>query len=132
MSAAPSDIARSRARAGAVVGLAALASFQLALALGAPWGAAAWGGAHPGVLPDELRRASGAAAPMYAGLVVFVLSDVGGRWRGRVLVVFAVLFALGAVLNYASPSWIERLVWDPIAALLSWSFGRLRPREPSR
>jgi hypothetical protein len=44
MSADPSGIARSRARAGAVVDRAALASFQLALALGAPWGAAALGG----------------------------------------------------------------------------------------
>ncbi len=108
-----------------------LIAFQLALALGAPWGAAAWGGAHPGVLPDELRRASGVAAPVYAGLAAFVLSGAGGRWRGRVLGGFAALFALGVALNLASPSWVERLVWAPVAALLSWSFWRLRPSGPS-
>ena len=32
-----------------------VAAFQVALAAGAPWGAAAMGGANPGVLPDELR-----------------------------------------------------------------------------
>ncbi|HET9880007.1 MAG TPA: hypothetical protein VFQ81_11990 [Candidatus Limnocylindria bacterium] len=47
--------------ATAVIGtvlLAVIAMFQLALAAGAPLGAMAWGGGHPGVLPPRLRVAS--------------------------------------------------------------------------
>ncbi|MCI0679398.1 MAG: hypothetical protein L0Z63_10210 [Actinobacteria bacterium] len=42
----------------AVVLLGVVTLFQLALAAGAPWGVAAWGGRHPGVLPTRLRIAS--------------------------------------------------------------------------
>ncbi len=37
---------------------AGVAAFQVALAAGAPWGAAAWGGAKKGVLPTEFRIGS--------------------------------------------------------------------------
>ena len=40
------------------VGFLLVAGFQIALALGAPWGRAAWGGAHEGRLPGKLRVAS--------------------------------------------------------------------------
>jgi hypothetical protein len=59
--------------AGVAVGLlVVVAVFQLALALGAPFGKAAWGGAHDGVLPPRLRAASA-----FVGLVVY--SAVIGR-----------------------------------------------------
>jgi hypothetical protein len=63
----------------AVVLVAIVAVFQLALALGAPLGKAAWGGLSEGVLPTRLRIASGLAAivvyPLIA-LYVFASADL--------------------------------------------------------
>lgn len=62
----------------AVFLLAVIALFQLALALGAPLGAAAWGGRHRAVLPMRLRIASGVAASViYPQTMVIVLAPVG-------------------------------------------------------
>jgi hypothetical protein len=54
--------ATGRLAAVAAAGFAAIAVFELLLAAGAPMGSAAWGGAHPGRLPSELRVASALAA----------------------------------------------------------------------
>ena len=40
------------------VATAIVVAFQIALALGAPWGAYAMGGAYPGQFPPELRIAA--------------------------------------------------------------------------
>ncbi|WP_309606581.1 hypothetical protein [Phenylobacterium sp.] len=107
---------------GALTALVAV--FQLALALGAPWGAVAMGGAFPGVYPPAMRLAAlfqililGVVA-----LVVFVRAGlvfprwrVAARWPAWVVVV---LLAVGVVLNLITPSGLERLIWAPVAALL--------------
>ena len=52
--------------------------FQLALAAGAPWGEAAWGGRHEGTLPTGLRVASGVAGvAVYPYLILLVLGSAG-------------------------------------------------------
>jgi hypothetical protein len=53
-------------------GLLIVVAFQAALTLGAPFGAAAMGGTHPGSLPDALRLVTGfvALAWFFAALVV--------------------------------------------------------------
>ena len=56
--------------------LAALAVFQLALALGAPLGRFAWGGQHR-VLPTGLRVGSLVSIVVYAVIVVLALDKVG-------------------------------------------------------
>lgn len=112
--------------------LVVVASFQAALALGAPWGVAAWGGAHAGVLPDDLRWSSAVAVPVYLVLVGFVASRRGGRARRPLLTGLSVLFMVGAVMNAASPSWVERLTWAPQAAVLAWSLWALRREEVAR
>ena len=56
--------------------LAALAIFQLALALGAPLGRFAWGGQHR-VLPARLRIGSAIAIVIYALIVVVAWDRVG-------------------------------------------------------
>ena len=56
------------------VGLAGLAAFQAALAIGTPWGRASYGGAHIGVLPSRLRVVSAGAALLYSGLSVAIVS----------------------------------------------------------
>jgi hypothetical protein len=107
-------------------------AFQVALAAGAPWGAAAWGGANPGVLPDGLRVASACSVLVYAALAVTAGTDlVPVRARRRVLTVAAGVVAVETLMNLASPSGVERAVWTPVAAaltvLLWWARPALAP-----
>lgn len=113
----------------AAIGFLVIAVFQAALALGAPLGRAAWGGAVA-KLPSRLRRASAAAAVIWliapivilgrAGIDIVPLPDVVtsvGAW------VLVVLSALGALVNFASSSRWERFGWGPLAlglAILSF------------
>ena len=52
-------------------------AFQLALALGAPWGRYAMGGAFPGRMPPRMRIAAVVQAGLIALLAVVVLSAAG-------------------------------------------------------
>lgn len=104
--------------------LAALAVFQLALALGAPIGHFAWGGAHR-VLPTRLRIGSLVSILIYALIVVLALDRAGalevvpdpvstiGMW-----VVFG-YFVLGIPLNAISRSRPERFTMTPIVIALA-------------
>ena len=106
----------------AVVLLGVIVAFQLALALGAPLGYAAWGGQHPGVLPMRLRIASGVAGLVIYPLIILTVlasADLMGAdwlpWEGRVVMwILAGLLALGALANFASRSPRER-IWGPVA-----------------
>ncbi|WP_432483013.1 hypothetical protein [Kineococcus esterisolvens] len=100
-------------------------------------GAAAWGGANPGALPPGLRAASAGSAVAYALLAVTAGSAlVPPRARRRVLTGAACVTALGTVMNLASPSLPERVLWTPVAAALTvllWRSGRVpggRPAQP--
>ncbi|KQZ10839.1 hypothetical protein ESP57_07100 [Agromyces fucosus] len=104
--------------------LAALAVFQLALALGAPLGRFAWGGQHR-VLPTRLRIGSAVSIVIYAVIAVLALDRAGavdvvsdvvstvGMW-----VVFA-YFVLGIPMNAISRSTAERYTMTPIVAVLA-------------
>ena len=106
----------------AVVLLAVVGVFQVALALGAPLGKAAWGGRHEGVLPTRLRIASGVAAIFVYPLIVFLVMAASGLIETTIAVemrragmwVLTALFGLGALANFASRSKIERL-WGPLS-----------------
>lgn len=98
--------------------------FQLALAIGAPWGSAAWGGRYSGVLPRRLRWASAFAGLIVYPWIILLVADAGelidlnlvDRDVGvLVLWVLTGLFSLGALANLASRSRIEKL-WAPVAA----------------
>jgi hypothetical protein len=109
----------------AVVLIAIVAVFQLALALGAPLGAAAWGGRNQGVLPTRLRIASGLVAiVVYPLIALYVLASAGLIDQGRLATgatgmwVLTGLFALGTVANLASRSRIER-VWAPVSLVIA-------------
>lgn len=100
--------------------------FQIALALGAPLGSAAWGGRHDGVLPTRLRVASGVAAVvMYPLIILLVLASAGlievvwlpgigkaGMW------ILTGLFTVGTVANFASRSKRERY-WGPVSLVVA-------------
>ena len=104
--------------------LAALAVFQLALALGAPLGRFAWGGAHR-VLPARLRIGSLVSIVIYAVIAVLALDRAGlidvvpdgvsivGMW-----IVFG-YFVLGIVMNALSRSKPERYTMTPVVTVLA-------------
>jgi hypothetical protein len=112
------------AAVAAAVGFLVIAAFQVALALGAPLGRAAWGGTHV-QLPVGLRIASVLAAGFWVLAVLIVLGRAGyqisplpsvfTRWGTWILVG---LLPLGALMNFASPSSWERFLWGPVALIL--------------
>ncbi len=106
----------------AAVGFLGIAAFQAALALRAPLGRAAWGGANR-VIPPRLRRASAVAAVVWLLAAVLILARAGvidvplppivvtvGAWA------IVVLSGLGALVNLLSSSRWERFGWAPYAA----------------
>ena len=106
--------------------------FQIALALGVPWGAAAWGGQHSGVLPKTLRLGSAiAAVVLYPLIVLYVLASIDVvelAWLpgagSRALWVLTGVFTLGALMNFISRSSIER-IWGPVALAIAVCCGLL-------
>jgi hypothetical protein len=109
----------------ATVLLGVLVVFQIALALGAPWGTAAWGGLYEGVLSKGLRINSAAAAVVLAVMALYVLTagDVAEiEWlpgAGVPLMwVLTGFFVLSALANFTSRSKIER-IWGPVALALA-------------
>ena len=109
----------------AAVGFLVIAAFQVALALGAPLGRAAWGGAYDGQLPMGLRIASAVAVGVWLLSALIVLGRAGYRvvplpyWvlRWGTWVLVGLLF-VGALLNIASSSGWERFGWGPVALIL--------------
>jgi len=88
------------------------------------------------VLPVELRTSS-----VVAALVYLLLAAVAGTgWvpappRRFVLIGAAALMVIGALVNIASPSFVERIIWAPVTIALAvalWVAAQhpsLRPRE---
>ena len=109
-----------------VVLLGALGVFQLALALGAPWGRAAWGGQNEGVLPGRLRVSSGVAGVViYPLMFLYVLVSselIEADWlpgAGSVAMwILVAFFGIGALANFASRSRIER-AWGPVSLIIA-------------
>jgi hypothetical protein len=109
----------------AAAGFLAIAAFEGLLALGVPWGRAAWGGSHLR-LPPRLRAASAVTIPIYA-LAAFIVLGRAGFWgRGPLDPLFewgtwglVGAMGLGAILNLASRSKWERYIMSPVALGLS-------------
>lgn len=115
-------------KAGAAL-LLVVAGFQGLLAAGAPWGEAAYGGANAGVLPEGLRLSSAVAAAIYAGLAGIAGTRLlPTSLRSRFMYGTSALMTVGAIMNIASPSFIERIIWTPVTLLLVmflWRAARL-------
>jgi hypothetical protein len=113
-----------RAAIAAAVGFSGLATFQAALALGAPLGGAAWGGGAAN-LSLGLRVASGVAVGVWlfasalvlrrAGMRTVPLPQAITRWGVWILVG---LLALAAIMNFASSSVWERAIWGPFCLIM--------------
>lgn len=103
--------------------LGGVALFQALLAFGFPYGKAAWGGLHPGVLPRNLRIGSAITSLFFIFSILVVLS------KARILVLFpasfengllwflTLYFFIGIIMNAISRSKLERW-WAPYVAVL--------------
>ena len=117
------DIAVWAATAFAIV-VAGVVAFQVALALGAPWGSYAMGGAFPGRFPPRMRAAALVQAALLALTAAIVLSRAGlvlPAWSEAAgwLIWGVVAIALVAViLNAISPSAGERRIWVPVSLVM--------------
>ncbi|MCU1584557.1 MAG: hypothetical protein JWM49_1113 [Microbacteriaceae bacterium] len=114
----PERPVRRRAAMAAAAGFLVVAAFEVALALGAPFGAAAFGGTNAGTLPPPLRVAGGVSAAVWIFAALLILSRGGlsiaplpkslarrGTW------ILAGYLGLGTVMNVASSSPWERYGW---------------------
>ncbi|CAN7375312.1 hypothetical protein LJR045_002255 [Microbacterium sp. LjRoot45] len=109
--------------------LAALATLQIAVAAGAPWGRLVWGGAHR-VLPRRLRVGSAVSVVIYAAFAAVLLlrsGAVSGGLAGGAgspviegaAWVMVAYFGLGILVNLASRSVPERAVMAPTCLVLA-------------
>ena len=109
------------------LGLGGVAGFQLALALGAPWGRASYGGQHEGVLSRRLRVVSAGASVVYAGLAITVASErTPPPVRRGVLTAVVGLMSVAVIPNAVSRSTLERGVWTPVTVGLAYAAWRAR------
>ena len=101
---------------------AAAVLFQVALAFGAPWGAAAMGGRWQGRFPVPVRAFALAQAGVIAGMALVVAAragitelSAGPRWLYWIVLL---LTALRAVANLTTPSAPERKLWAPVTLVM--------------
>ena len=117
--------ARARAATAAATGFVSMSAFEIALALGAPLGRAAWGGQSTELQPG-LRIASIGSAVLLLFAALIVLGRVGSRVsplsatfcrRGAWALVS--ILTLGTLMNLASPSAWERFLQAPIVGVMA-------------
>lgn len=115
-------LSRLAARGYAVISIGVIC-FQFALAAGLPWGEYAMGGAFPGQFPPALRVAALAQAAFLALTAAVLLARAGlalprwqpaSRWLAWGVVALSLL---GVLLNLATPSAAERMIWAPVAVV---------------
>jgi hypothetical protein len=117
------SIARNAAVILAIL-LVGLALFQLALALGAPWGRAAFGGfvERPGT---ALRVSAGVATLVWTGAALVVLRRAGlpvwaplpDSWLPVVIWILVGILVVAIVVNAISPSLLEKSIWVPFGVV---------------
>ena len=109
---------------GYAIVTAGIVAFQIGLALGAPWGAYAMGGAFPGQFPPPMRVAALVQALLLVALAGVVLARAGvalPRWSRtsrRWIWVVVAFSSLSLILNLITTSPGERMIWAPVAFLL--------------
>ncbi|MGV6849897.1 MAG: hypothetical protein ACWA5A_16115 [Marinibacterium sp.] len=99
-----------------------LVLFQIALALGAPWGHLAMGGQWPGRYPPRLRVLALVQGALLAGMGWAVATRAGLTgaadpaswpfWGAMAITV------LTTVLNLITPSLPERRLWGPVTVVM--------------
>jgi hypothetical protein len=103
---------------------AGVVAFQIALALGAPWGAYAMGGKYPGRYPRTMRIAAAAQAGLLTAISVIVLSKAGlllpslSQTLPSLIWLVVAFSGASVVLNAITPSAGERRIWLPVAVVM--------------
>ncbi|WP_336760340.1 hypothetical protein [Paenibacillus sp. USHLN196] len=98
--------------------------FQVALAVGVPWGEYAMGGKFPGKYPLSMRFACIVQIAILAFMAIIVLSKAGLLLPGwssfsDIAIWFIVGYlVLGAILNLITRSVWERRIWAPVTLLM--------------
>ncbi|MDR6715572.1 hypothetical protein [Paenibacillus sp. 2003] len=98
--------------------------FQVALAVGVPWGEYAMGGKFPGKYPVSMRYACIVQIAILAFMGIVVLSKAGWLWpQWSVFAETAIWFivgylVLGTILNLITRSVWERRIWAPVTLLM--------------
>ncbi|WP_017689818.1 hypothetical protein [Paenibacillus sp. PAMC 26794] len=98
--------------------------FQVALAVGVPWGEYAMGGKFPGKYPVSMRFACIFQIAILAFMCIIVLSKAGLLWpQWSVFAETAMWFivaylVLGTILNLITRSVWERRIWAPVTLLM--------------
>lgn len=99
-------------------------AFQLALALGAPWGSYAMGGALPGRFPPRMRVAAAVQAVLLGLVAAIVLAGANVFFPmldpelGWLLWVPVAISVAAVVLNLITPSAGERRIWVPVSLVM--------------
>jgi len=118
------DVGTSKPEQATAAALVVIGAFQTALALGAPWGQAAYGGTRHGTLPNHLRTISGVTALAYGSSAILIMRGSGTpRARSRAYTALSALMGIGVIANAASRSPVERAIWTPVTAataVLAW------------
>lgn len=103
---------------------AGVVGFQIALALGAPWGAYAMGGKFPGRYPPAMRVAAIGQAILLFLLGAIVLSTAGlavpalSQALPSLIWLVVAFSGVSVVLNTITPSAGERRIWVPVAVVM--------------
>lgn len=98
--------------------------FQIALAVGVPWGEYAMGGKFPGKYPVSMRFACVFQIAILAFMGIVVLSKSGllvREWSAfaDIAIWFIVGYlVLGTILNLITRSVWERRIWAPVTLLM--------------
>lgn len=98
--------------------------FQVALAVGVPWGEYAMGGKFPGKYPISMRFTCIVQIAILAFMGIIVLSKAGLLWSqwsffARTAIWFIVGYlVLGTILNLITKSVWERRIWAPVTLLM--------------
>jgi len=99
-------------------------AFQVALALGAPWGEMAMGGRFPGRLPPRMRVAALIQSILLFFVAFIVLTRAGLvlenmlEYSTVAIWVVVALCAVSTIMNTITPSVKERTVWAPVTLVL--------------
>ncbi|HEY5185659.1 MAG TPA: hypothetical protein VIM19_12305 [Actinomycetes bacterium] len=126
MTASTAQRPRARVAGGAAtVSFLGIAVFQAALALGAPFGRAAWGGSSAD-LTARLRVASAIAVVLWllAAAIVAQRSGLrntrlGGTFVRQGTWALVGIVSVSTLMNLASRSALERSIWAPIGLVMT-------------
>ncbi|KGP85470.1 MULTISPECIES: hypothetical protein [unclassified Paenibacillus] len=98
--------------------------FQVALAVGVPWGEYAMGGKFPGKYPRSMRFACLFQITILAFIALVVLSKSGllllgwSTFADTAIWFIVAYLVLGTILNLITRSVWERRIWAPVTLLL--------------